>query len=134
MGVTWTPLRFFKHMGKTWAPHQFYMGNKMGPIKILSTITGGHHIGPHQIPLTIIWAQEGPNKKNIVSTSKHIFRLFLQVKILLLAKTKSKNKFTCGNKIKDFILLGKTKKFLLIGKTTTDIFLLAETKPKFKKK
>ena len=37
--------------------------------------------------------------------------MFPQVKILLLAESKIKNLFTCGYKIKDFILLGKTKIF-----------------------
>ena len=76
-----------------------------------------------------------PEKNKIidfVSASKNIFRslfpqlnissgLFPQLKICLLAETKTESISTCGNKIKDFILLGKTN---------TNIFLLPETKPK----
>ena len=49
-----------------------------------------------------------------VSASKHIFRFFPQVKILLLAEyllaeTQTGSNLSCRNKIKDFILLGNTK-------------------------
>ena len=61
------------------------------------------------------------------------------VKILLLAESKIKNLFTCGNKIKDFILLGKTKIFSLAwenkkryffscGNKVIDFYLLGKTK------
>ena len=48
--------------------------------------------------------------------------MFPQVKILLLAESKIKNLFTCGNKIKDFILLGKTKIFSLAWENKKKIF------------
>ena len=66
---------------------------------------------------------------DFVSASKNIFRfLFPQLnisfhlqkqrlKICLLAETKTESIFTCGNKIKDFILLRKTKNiFSCLGK------------------
>ena len=52
-----------------------------------------------------------------------IFDFFPQVKIKLTFLVL----FTCGNKAKHFILLGKTTKyFLLLRKTITDIFHLGK--------
>ena len=50
--------------------------------------------------------------------------LFPQVTIHLLVETKTENIFTCGNRVKDFLLLEKTTKyFLLLRKTIVDKFL-----------
>ena len=51
----------------------------------------------------------------------HASTIYIYILHIFSFVSTSRNISTCGNKVKDFILLGKT---------TKDIFLFAETKPK----
>ena len=62
----------------------------------------------------------------------HITAIYIYIFLVLLAETKTESISTCGNKIKDFILLGKIKNiFSYLGKQLQIYFYLLKQSQRF---